>query len=89
MHLVLVPADHQGLREGIVRAREGETVASWRGDLEAVHDDVEVAALERRDQHLPVVLHERGPHAEAAGQRIGDLDLEADERPGSSGSWKT
>ena len=38
--------------------------------------------LERRDERLPVVLHELRPHAEAAGEAVGDLDLEPRE-PGA------
>jgi len=47
--------------------------------LEAVHRDVEVAALEGREERLPVVLHELRAHAEPARERIRELHLEADE----------
>jgi hypothetical protein len=54
-------------------------MASVSGGLEPVHRDVEVAALERRDQVRPVVLDEALLHAEAAGERVHDVDLEADD----------
>ena len=74
----VVAPHHQRLGEGVVRPAEGDAPAARRGHLEAVQDDVEVAALERRDEVRPVVLHELGAHAEAPRQRVGDLDLEAD-----------
>src|SRR5206468_772273 len=50
-----------------------------RRHLDPVEGHVEVAALERGDQRLPVVLRELGAHAEAAREPLGDLDLEAGE----------
>src|SRR5438093_1378627 len=70
------------LAEGIVSPREGDAGAPRGRHLDAVQRDVEVATLERRDERLPVVLHELGPHAEAAGEAVGDLDLEPRE-PGA------
>ena len=70
------------LAEGIVGPREGDAGTPRGRHLDAVQRDVEVATLERRDERLPVVLHELRPHAEAAGQAVGNLDLEPRE-PGA------
>ena len=73
------------LGEDVVRAREEHAARARVGDLEAVHHDVERAALERRHEVRPVVLHELGAHAELARDGRGELDLEADQVPGFSG----
>jgi hypothetical protein len=44
--------------------------------LDAVERDVEVAALERRDEVRPIVLHEAGFDAEPAGEGRRDVDFE-------------
>jgi hypothetical protein len=75
---VLAPHDER-LGEGEVRPREGDPRAARGRHLDAVEGHVEVAALERGDQRLPVVLRELGAHVEAARQCVGDLDLEARE----------
>ncbi len=72
-----------GVRE--VRRRQQDAVAALGGGLEAVHHDVEVAALERRHQVRPVVVVELGAHAEPAGDRVDDVDLEADDAGRVSG----
>jgi len=63
----------------IAEAVHGPVLAARGRHLDAVEGHVEVAALERGDQRLPVVLRELGAHVEAARQRVGDLDLEARE----------
>src|SRR5439155_1130858 len=75
---VLAPHDER-LGEGEVRPREGDPRAARGRHLDAVEGHVEVAALERGDQRLPVVLRELGAHLEPARQRVGDLHLEARE----------
>src|SRR5205814_1820998 len=78
-HRPVVAPHHERLGKGVVRPREGDARPARRRHLDAVEGHVEVAALERGDQRLPVVLHELGAHAEAARERVGDLDLEARE----------
>src|SRR4029077_7714269 len=78
----LVAPYDQRRRKREVRLRERDARAPRLGHLEAVQDDVDVAALERRDQQLPVVLHEVRSYAETPRQRGGDLDLEADDAGG-------
>src|SRR2546422_10361946 len=60
---VLAPHDER-LGEGEVRPREGDPRAARGRHLDAVEGHAEVAALERGDQRLPVVLRELGAHVE-------------------------
>src|SRR5213593_345885 len=53
-------------------------------DLEAVNHDVVLAALEAGDQTVPLVLNESRLPAHTRGQRICEIDLEADQVCGIS-----
>ena len=75
-----VPAAcHQALGEEVVRTGERDARRTRGRHLEPVHGDVEGAALERRDERGPVVLHELLAHAEARRELPGEIDLEASE----------
>jgi hypothetical protein len=84
----LVTAHHQRRREGEVRLRERDPLAPRLGHLEAVQDDVDVAALERGNQELPVVLHEVRSHSKTTRKGVGDIHLETDDTTGIVGILK-
>ena len=76
-------ARHEALREDTVRTREAHPAHASLGHLEAIHDDVEAAAFERRYEVRPVVLYELRAHAELSRDRVGDLHLESDQSIGA------
>ena len=78
-HPIVAPPGDQALAEQIVRAREADARGPCRRHLDAVHGDVERAALERRDQRGPVVLDHTRADAERTSQRVREVDLEARE----------
>jgi hypothetical protein len=74
-------AHSQGLSVHEVRSAESKPCAARRGILQTIQGEIEVAALERRDQVRPIVLVKFGTQAELTGQRFGDLHFEADDHP--------
>ena len=48
------------------------------GQFQPVEDDVEIAAVERGNKLVPLVLHHLCADAEFGGERFGEIDLEAD-----------
>jgi len=71
---------HRELEKGaVVGNGEVHFLLVLRGDFQAVDGDVVEVALQPRNQIVPAILHEFGPHAEIVRDSLDDLHLEADE----------
>jgi len=66
------------LRIDEVRPRHGDAPLILRSQLQAVEEDVEVAALEGGDKLVPLILDHAGLDPEPRGQGLGQFALEAD-----------
>ena len=76
-----VRADDQLLTEGEIRPAHRDLGEVLGRAFEAGDDDVERRAVpQRRDEHVPVLLHEGGSDAQLRGERAGEIDLEARQR---------
>jgi hypothetical protein len=78
-------SDHQLLHEREVGSRDQDAPAQRLGVLEPVHDQVEIAPLERGNQVRPVVLHEPFPDRKARSQRAHQIDFEPHQLGGIAG----
>ena len=67
------------MRVGKVGLRHGDALLVIGGQLQAVEQDIEVAALQGGNELVPLVLDHPGLYAQFRGQGLGQLVFEPDE----------
>jgi hypothetical protein len=78
---IVVGANAELFSGDVIGNCEVDLLPAVCGDLEAIEDNVIVAAFETGNESIPLVLHEDCPSSESPGERVSQIDLETDGLP--------